>query len=112
MPFDSSTTPDGEKVAIPDFDKSEIYEREVKPLLNAFHEACMKHEIPMLVLAVIGSKKTGESFFKSDYETEMISCGAWGANKYIPTSLAAARELATEAKLYPFAEQIVNTLCK
>lgn len=106
MSDQSSTTPGERPPPLPSFEKKEIFEAEIRPLLRHLIEVCQKHDLPALFLAQTSQRITGDTGDRRDYESDLMSAGSTGPEDYIPEALMAAREIATNPKLYPLAEKI------
>lgn len=95
----SDTPPDSKKgadlSARPEFDKRELYDKEVKPLVDSLHAALLKHEIPSLVLIELArsTKKNGE---RTELTRDRLDLGSTGPKSYVPAEFVVARMLCRE----------------
>ena len=100
----SDTPPDSKKKganleARPDFDKKEVYDKEVKPLLDAFHQACLKHEIPMVSIVEV-TRITKIDGGRVEIARDGLDLGSAGPDGYIPLEMMIARLVVRENTVF------------
>ncbi len=94
-----SRTPENKNQA-PVFNKNDLYEKEVAPLLDALHKACLKHEMPLLV--VVSSSRFANAVDPENDEVaeDFHIAGASGPDDYVPAPLLLGMNMVKSHELF------------
>ena len=104
FPFAMSDTPPDSKKganldARPEFDKTELYKKEIDPIVQALHAALLKHEIPAVIF-IETARVTKLERDRTEITRDGIDLGSTGPNGYVPMEFMISRLVLRESGVF------------
>lgn len=95
----SDTPPDSKRPANPDatpeFDKTELYNKEIGPMVKALQETLLKHQIPSVIM-IETARVTKLEKARTQITRDGVDVGSTGPDGYVPMEFMVARLLLRE----------------